>query len=123
MVQPDPSELPEMRNIPKVRPLKLEPVKHVAVAHIPLSRAARQSRCAVDQTPLINAQHAHLLHGADECKIPCTLAQRKRVEWDHSERVLRNALVRGQREWRLATPGLRKVLVVPCTNGGIEFLR
>ena len=103
--------------------LEPEAVKDIAALNVPLLATTRQRTRAVNKILLVNTEHAHLRHRADECEIPCALAKCEGVKRQHGKRVLSNVLVRGKGVRRLAALGLGEVLVVPCADSSVKFLR
>jgi hypothetical protein len=91
--------------------LKFEAVKQVAVPDIALAATSGKRRGAVDQTLLVDADHAHLLHGVDESDVPGSLAETEGRKRSRSNWVLSYVLVGGKREWCLASFCLGVVLL------------
>jgi hypothetical protein len=103
--------------------LEFEAVKQVAVPDIALAAASGKRRSAVDQTLLVDADHAHLLHGVDESDVPCSLTETEGRKRSSSNWVLSYVLVGGKREWCLTSFCLGVVFVVPSADCRIELRR
>lgn len=100
--------------------LPLQAIEQVAASDLPLLATSRKCTCAVHESCAINAQHAHLGHGTDECSVPCTLADCEAVERNRRDRVLRDALIGWQGKGCFSSLGVGVVLVVPCTDCRVE---
>jgi hypothetical protein len=103
--------------------LKFEAVKQVAVPDIALAATSGKRRGAVDQTLLVDADHAHLLHGVDESDVPGSLAETEGRKRSSSNWVLSYVLVGGKREWCLASFCLGEVFVIPSADCRVELRR
>jgi hypothetical protein len=103
--------------------LEFEAVKQVAVPNIALAATSGKRRSAVDQTFLVDADHAHLLHGVDESDVPGGLVETEGGKRSSSNWVVSYALVGRHREWCLASFCLGVVFGVPSADCRIELRR
>lgn len=96
--------------------LELKAIEDVAVPDVALAATTRKRRSAIDQASLVDANHAHLLHGIDKSNIPRSLTETEGSERSRCDRILGKVPVGGKTERSLTVPCLGEVFVVPSAD-------